>query len=415
MNQQIVQAPSGLPQTEQAIKRDVARRRLRGVIWRNLFLGCIAIGLFFLSLLIWRVVNAELGYVAIVQKVAPATLAPQPLEALSHDQLVAILKAKISKNVFSRLEREQPFGQRSQAAVLALVLERVVQERVTNTWTLWESLTQRDAIEQAAAQQNASLKWRSWLSWSFLTQPMNSRPEFAGVRTALLGSLWVIGLTMLIAFPIGVCAAIYLEEYAPDNWFNRIIRTNIYNLAGVPSIIYGMLGLAIFVRALDRYTSGAVLGVLDSNGRTIISAALTMALLVLPLLIINGQEAIRAVPQSLRLASYGLGATKWQTVWNHVLPQALPGIMTGTILAMSRAIGETAPLIVIGASTFIVFDPSGPFSKFTVLPIQIYDWTSRPEQEFRNAAAAAIIVLLVLLLTLNALAIWLRNRYRRSI
>jgi phosphate transport system permease protein len=155
-------------------------------------------------------------------------------------------------------------------------------------------------------------------------------------------------------------------------------------------------------------------GVADSNGRTIVSAALTMALLVLPLIIINAQEAIRAVPNSLRMASYGLGATKWQTIWSHVLPQAVPGILTGTILAMSRAIGETAPLIVVGASTFIVFDPSGPFSKFTVLPIQIYDWTSRPEQTFRNAAAAAILVLLALLLTLNALAIWLRNRYRRS-
>ena len=188
---------------------------------------------------------------------------------------------------------------------------------------------------------------------------MNSKPEFAGVRTAMLGSLWMIALTMLIAFPIGVGAAIYLEEYATDNWLNRMIRTNIYNLAGVPSIIYGMLGLAIFVRALECYTSGAFLGVTDSNGRTIISAALTMALLVLPLIIINGQEAIRAVPNSLRQASYGLGATKWQTVWNHVLPQAMPGILTGTILAMSRAIGETAPLIVVGASTFIVFDPTG--------------------------------------------------------
>ncbi len=418
MSQQLSQAPlTGMPQTDAAIKRDVVKRRYVGTVWRNLFLACIVIGLFFLGLLGWRVVNAEVGYVAIVQKVDPATLAPKPLEDLSKDELLAILQSKISKNVYNRLDREKPFAKRNQAEVLDLVYERVVQARVVDTWTLWESLTQGNAIKQAAVQQNpgAVVQWRSWLDWSFLTEPTNSRAEFAGVRTAILGSLWVIALTMLIAIPIGIGGAIYLEEYATDNWLNRIIRTNIYNLAGVPSIIYGMLGLAIFVRALDRFTSGAFLGVTDSNGRTIISAALTMALLVLPLLIINAQEAIRAVPNSLRLASYGLGATKWQTVWNHVLPQAIPGILTGTILAMSRAIGETAPLIVVGASTFIVFDPSGPFSKFTVLPIQIYDWTSRPEQEFRNAAAAAIIVLLILLLTLNALAIWLRNRYRRNV
>ena len=185
----------------------------------------------------------------------------------------------------------------------------------------------------------------------------------------------------------------------------------------MPSIIYGMLGLAIFVRELEPLTSGAIFGLTDpttANGRTILSAGLTLALLVLPILIINGQEAIRAVPGSLREASYGLGATKWQTVWHHVLPSAIPGILTGTILAISRAFGETAPLVVVGASTYITFDPNGPFAKFTSLPIQIYQWTSRPQGEFRNIAAAAILVLLVLLLTLNATAILLRNRYSRK-
>jgi phosphate transport system permease protein len=415
---QILRAPRmGLPNSNQDIKRNVSIRRRIGTLWRVLFAACIVVGLIFLGLLIWRVANDAVGLVAIVQKVDPATLAPKPLEDLSKQELTALLQSKISKNVYNRLDREQPFAQRSKADVLDLVYERVVQLSVVSSWSLSESVLGRAAIEQelAKTQPKAVLQWRSWIDLSFLTEPMNSKPEFAGVRTAILGSIWVIALTMLMAFPIGICAAIYLEEYATDNWFNRIIRTNIYNLAGVPSIIYGMLGLAIFVRALEYYSSGAAIGVTDANGRTIISAALTMALLVLPLIIINGQEAIRAVPNSLRQASYGLGATKWQTVWHHVLPMAMPGILTGTILAMSRAIGETAPLIVVGASTFIVFDPSGPFSKFTVLPIQIYDWTSRPEQQFRNAAAAAIAVLLVLLLTLNALAIWLRNRYRRSI
>jgi phosphate transport system permease protein len=176
-----------------------------------------------------------------------------------------------------------------------------------------------------------------------------------------------------------------------------------------------MLGLALFVRALEPLTSGAAFGVTDSNGRTILSAALTMSLLILPLIIINAQEAIKAVPDSLRQASYGLGATKWQTIWNHVLPNALPGILTGSILAISRTIGETAPLVVIGASTFITVDPDGPFSKFTALPIQIYQWTSRPQSEFRNIAAAAIVVLLVMLLALNAAAILLRNRFSRRL
>ena len=186
----------------------------------------------------------------------------------------------------------------------------------------------------------------------------------------------------------------------------------------MPSIIYGMLGLAIFVRAMEPLTSGTLLGTADpttANGRTILSAGLTLALLILPVIIINAQEAIRAVPRSLRQASYGVGATKWQTIWYHVLPNALPGILTGTILAISRAIGETAPLVVIGASTFITLDPTGPFSKFTTLPIQIYQWTARPQDQFRNLAAAAIVVLLVLLLTLNATAVLLRNRYSRRI
>jgi phosphate transport system permease protein len=211
-------------------------------------------------------------------------------------------------------------------------------------------------------------------------------------------------------------AAIYLEEYAVDNRLNRLIRTNINNLAGVPSIIYGMLGLAVFVRALEPLTSGKLFGLVDpttANGRTILAAGLTLGLLILPLIIINAQEAIKAVPNSLRQAGMGLGATKWQTIWHHVLPNAMPGILTGTILAISRAIGETAPLVVVGASTFITVDPTNPFSKFTTLPIQIYQWTSRPQDEFRNIAAAAILVLLFLLLALNASAVLLRNRFSK--
>jgi phosphate transport system permease protein len=322
-----------------------------------------------------------------------------------------------------------PFGAAllgaDQAQVLAqhvqyLVVERVVQPEVQRVWSLVDSLFNRPQI-LAEAQRNypdAVVQFRSWLSPSFVVSPQNPNPQLAGVRTAILGSLWVITITVLFSFPIGVGAAIYLEEYAIQNRINRFIQTNINNLAGVPSIIYGMLGLAIFVRAMEALTSGTAFGAADpttANGRTIISAGLTLGLLILPIIIINAQEAIRAVPSSLRQASYGLGATKWQTIWTHVLPNALPGILTGTILSMSRAIGETAPLVVVGASTFITKDPAGPFSKFTALPIQIFQWTSRPQGEFRNIAAAAIIVLLVLLLSLNASAVILRNRYTKRL
>lgn len=236
-----------------------------------------------------------------------------------------------------------------------------------------------------------------WLRPEFFTEFPSRFPEKSGLRSALQGSLWMIALTALMAFPIGVGAAIYLEEYGSDNWFTRLIEINISNLAGVPSIIYGLLGLGLFVRGLA----------LD---RSVLAGAMTMALLVLPIFIVSGREAIRAVPQSLRQASLALGATKWQTIQNHVLPYAMPGILTGTILAMSRAIGETAPLITIGALTYIRFDLKGPLDIFTVLPIQIFNWVSLPKAEFQELAAAGIIVLLVVLLSLNAIAIILRNR-----
>jgi len=240
------------------------------------------------------------------------------------------------------------------------------------------------------------------LSLRFLTSFPSRLPQEAGIKSALVGTIWVIGLTVLFAFPLGLGAAIYLEEYAPQNWLTRLLQLNLANLAGVPSIVYGILGLALFVRAL-------------AFERSILSGALTLALLILPIIIITSQEAIRNVPPFIREASYALGATRWQTVFKTVLPSALPGILTGTILALSRAIGETAPLIMIGALAFVAFTPRGIYDSFTVLPIQIFNWTSRPQEEFRHLAAAAIIVLLIVLLALNALAIFLRFRYQKKI
>ncbi|MDQ4078374.1 MAG: phosphate ABC transporter permease PstA [Chloroflexota bacterium] len=396
---------------------NVDQRQQRGTMGKWLFFSSTVIAMIALTLLLFNISNEAAGLIAVQYEIPPSELADRPLEELPKNELVAILRENVSEGLFRRFEREVPFEERSRSDVLELVLERVVSEEVLETWPLTESIFNRSEIEQVVAEAypDARLRWTSWLDDDFLVEPMSSTAWEAGVRTAILGSLWMVAITMLVAVPIGVGAAIYLEEYATDNAINRVIQANINNLAGVPSIIYGMLGLAIFVRALEPLTSGAMFGIEGNNGRTILAASLTMALLVLPIIIISAQEAIRAVPNSLRLASYGLGATKWQTIWHHVLPVALPSILTGTILALSRAIGETAPLIVVGASTFIVSDPEGPFSNFTVLPIQIYNWTSRPQDEFRNIAAAAIIVLLALLLTLNATAILLRNRYSREL
>ena len=236
-----------------------------------------------------------------------------------------------------------------------------------------------------------------WLSMHLLTDVPSRKAEQAGMRPAILGTLWVIGLTALIAFPIGVGAAVYLEEYAPNNRWTRLLKLNIANLAGVPSVVYGLLGLGVFVS-------------LFGLGRTVISGALTLALLILPVIIIASQEAIRAVPSSLRQAAFALGATRWQVARDHVLPAAMPGILTGIILSVSRAIGETAPLLVVGAAAYVTFNPSGLTSKYTVIPMQIYEWARRPQAEFTQLAAAAIIVLLVVLLMLNGVAIFLRQR-----
>lgn len=403
---------------EERFETNLGWRHRAGRAWRIAFQASTLIGIVALTALLYTIVVKSAGLVAVENKVDPASLAVDgvSVQDQTKEQLLAILEERLSSGTMRRLENEKPFAECSREEVYQLVHDRVVEPKIMASWPLAESLLNRKAIEAEVASEypNARLQYRSWLNAGFLRNPQSSQPELAGVRTAILGSLWTIAITILTAFPVGVGAAIYLEEYTRNNWISRLIQININNLAGVPSIIYGMLGLAIFVRMLEPLTSGALFGLVDpttANGRTILSAGLTLALLILPLLIINAQEAIRAVSNSLRQASYGLGATKWQTIWHHVLPNALPGILTGTILAISRAVGETAPLMVVGVSTYVVADPNSPFSKFTTLPAQIYQWTSRPQDEFRNLAAAAIIVLVVMLLSLNAAAILLRNRY----
>ncbi len=240
------------------------------------------------------------------------------------------------------------------------------------------------------------------LSWDFLTSFPSRFPEKAGIYPAIVGSLWIFLGTAFFAIPLGVSAAIYLEEYAKKSWLANVLEINIANLAGGPSIIYGILGLEIFVRTLQM-------------GQSLIAGSLTLALLVLPVVIVVAREALRAVPSSIREAAYALGATKWQTIWKQVLPAAFGNILTGIILALARAIGEAAPLIVVGALTYVPFIPRSPMDEFTVLPIQIFNWVSRPQHGFVINAAAAIIVLLVLVLGLNGIAIFLRYRSQRKV
>lgn len=248
---------------------------------------------------------------------------------------------------------------------------------------------------------HVSYKGFHWLDFQFLTSFPSRFPEKAGIKSALWGTVWLITLTTAFSVPAGVAAAVYLEEYAKKGRINRFIEVNIANLAGVPSIVYGILGLVIFVRFF-------------ALGRSVLAGSLTMSLLILPVIIIAAREAIRAVPGSIRQAAYALGATRWQVMQAHVLPAALPGILTGVILALSRAIGETAPLIMIGALTYVAFVPEGPMDAFTALPIQIFNWASRPQKEFHQLAAGGIIVLLAVLLLMNAVAVFIRHRTERN-
>jgi len=246
----------------------------------------------------------------------------------------------------------------------------------------------------------------SMLSLKFLTSfPSQIFPENGGIYPAVIGSLWLLGLTALISVPLGLGAAVYLEEYAQDTRMNRLIEINISNLAGVPSVIYGLLGLGIFVELLAPVTGGG----------SVLTGALTLSLLILPVIIVSTREALRAIPDSMREGGYALGATRWEVIWSHLLPRALPGALTGIILALSRAVGEAAPILVVGVSLYQTYVTTGPFDGYMALPTQIYDWISRPQQIFQDSAAAGIIVAMVVLLLANSFAIWLRNRYQQRL
>ena len=249
---------------------------------------------------------------------------------------------------------------------------------------------------------NIVLEGFSRIDFDFLTSLPSRKAEKAGILTAWAGTLWVIIFTCLIAVPLGICAGIYLEEYGGKSRLSSILEVNISNLAGVPSVIYGLLGLEIFVRVF-------------SLGSSVLAGSFTLALLILPIIIVATREALKAIPSTIRSASYALGASKWQTIWHQVLPASFGGILTGVILAISRAVGETAPLIVVGALAYVPFTPTNPMDEFTVLPIQIFNWVSRPQHAFSVNAAAAIIILLMITFIMNGIAVYFRNRWQKNI
>lgn len=242
----------------------------------------------------------------------------------------------------------------------------------------------------------------SRIDWAFITDLPSRKAEKSGIWTPLMGSVWILVLTAIISFPISVAAGVYLEEYAKKNRLSALLEINISNLAGVPSIIYGLLGLEVFVRIMNL-------------GASVLAGALTLSLLILPIIIVATREAIKAVPNSIRDASYALGASKWQTIRNQVLPASSGGILTGVILALSRAIGEAAPLIIVGALAYVPFAPQGPLDQFSVLPIQIFNWISRPQQGFIDNAAAAIIILLLITFIMNGIAVYFRNKWQKKL
>ncbi len=379
-------------------------------IFPYILLTAVFLSVLILISLVFNIIDTTFGYVVLENKIDAAELG---LDAVLVDntaeELALVLEENLTRGMVRRLRGKHAHLTELELSPLAQAVQQyVMQPELVKSYSFFTSIFSAGRIKQEVADEQ-QLEFRSWLSIDLLRGKQSSNALETGIFAAILGTLWIVFLTIIITVPIGIGTAIFLEEYARSSSLNRLIQINIYNLSGVPSIIYGLLGLAVFVRFMGPITSGMMFNSGNENGRTILSAGLTMSLLIMPIVIINAKEAIAAVPRSLKDSSYALGATKWQTIWHHCLPYCMDRILTGSILSISRAVGETAPLVVIGASTFLTVDPTSLFSKFTALPIQIYQLSSRPQAEFKHVAAASIIILLVLMLGMNLAAIILRN------
>jgi len=400
-------------------KKNIVLRKINGIIFKYSLIIITMFSILLLFILLYTIVDKTMGYVVVTYKNSPSDIEKvmgKNINNLSKKDLAFLIDKNINPRLKRFLTKDKELFFYEKSKLLDIFKEEIIAEEVEKIYNLSSSLLKRNEIF-SSIQEGEFVYFRFWINKDFLLKAQSSNPLKAGIKGAIIGTIWIVFLTLIISIPLGVGTAIFIEEFIEkENFIFNIIKINIYNLSGIPSIIYGLFGLFIFVRTLSYFTSGAFMGIaeLNASGRTILSAGITMSILILPIIIINTQEAIKSVPNSLKNASYGLGATKIQTIFYHILPYSIDRILTGLILGFSRAIGETAPLVVIGASTFLTTNPKNIFDKFTVLPIQIYQWTARPQEEYKFLAASAIVILLLLLFLLNAFAITLRNDIRKK-
>lgn len=389
-------------------------RRAFGATRAGLVIAAAALATAVSAAVLISVLNSAFGFIALENAVEPEELVGtgRTLEDLSATELVVILEDRLSSGLLRRLDSEVPIAERSAADLRDLVEERVIDPTVVDSWSLFESIFERELVEAfAEANPQMEIRFHSWISRQFLFSQQSTDPLDAGILSAIIGTLMVVGIALLLAVPIGISTGIYFSEYARKSRLNAFLQLNVQNLAAVPSVIYGLLGLAIFVRFGAPLTTGAMFGSAGaSDGRTVLAAGLTLGVLVLPVVVINAESVFSSIPDEFRSACQAVGASRSQIVFFRLLPFVLDRILTIAILAVSRVIGETTPLIIVGAATVMAVNPSGLFSRFTALPSQIYYWSFNPQEEFQRLAAAAILILLVLSLGLNILLVVLRRR-----
>lgn len=383
-------------------------RRNHSLVWTSLIVLFAAIASITIVWFIAGIANDAFGAIVVTYEVEP----PSDFDQRDAAWLTGLIRDNVGVGVVRRFEQEGPLEDLPSSDLRDIAEQFVFRPTIVKAWSLTESIARQDEITAVAAENEGIVRFRSWVSPQLIVSPLDRDPLKSGVRTALLGSIWIVGLSLLIAFPIGVATAIYLNEYTSDSWFSRFLRANIETMAAVPSIIYGILGLALFVRILGPFTSGAILGSGEgeSAGRTILSASLTLAVLVLPTIIISVRDILENIPDSYREACYAVGARRSTVIIQRLLPSIAGQLITVLFTGISRVIGETAPLLVVGAAAFITVDPSSVFSRFTALPAQIFFWSARPQAGFRNLAAGAIIVLMILSIGINIGLVVIKRR-----
>lgn len=354
------------------------------------------------------ILNDSFGMIVVTYEVTP----PSDLDEMNSDAIAELIRTGARAGVVRRFEQTDPLEERSRRELRGIADRFVFQPSIERAWSLSQSLSQRAEIEEFAQEVGGYVQFRAWVSPDLILNPIERNPLQSGIRTALVGSLWIVALSLAIAFPIGVATAIYLNEYTSDSSFSRFLRANIETMASVPSIIYGILGLALFVRVLGPFTSGTALGAGEggSVGRTILSAGLTLSILVLPTIVISVRDLLENIPDSYREACYAVGGRRSTIIFRRLVPSIAGQLVTVLFAGISRVIGETAPLLVVGAAAFITVDPTSVFSRFTALPAQIFFWSARPQAGYRNLAAGAIVVLVILSIGINIGLALIRRR-----